>query len=268
MPRRKQSLPDKIIGFLKDNPVADFFERNTDVKTVVIILLTIIVISWLGLFKLGPITLSNDNTLTVMGSYSTQEYNRVATFIATISDTSTDKDALIKAINERSVEMTEKVKEFGIDQIDIKTTNNYIYQVQDPEILRQYRGASPVWQAGTSVEIKVRDLNKVGDLTLLLTGFNNTEVFGPSYSLDEKDIDEAAMLSEAVNNAKNKARYLADAQNKKVGRIISIEELSGPTFDPFGGQVLGIASGGGSPEFSPGATKVTKVVKVTFKLLR
>lgn len=268
MPRRKADISYKIRRYLSDNPVVDFLKDNPAVKTAFYITVLLVVLSWLGLFRLGPIIHSENDTISVTGSYSTQEYNRVATYIATISNTGTNRDDLINDINERSVELIESAKDFGVDQLDIKTTNNYIYQVQDPETLRRYRQGQTVWRAGTSVEIKIRDVNKVRDFNILLNTFTNTEIYGPNYSLDEQDVDEALMLSEAVKDAVDKAKFIAEDQNKILGRMVSIEEVSGMSYMPYGGEVLGLGSGGGdSIESSPGATKVTKTVRVKFRLL-
>jgi len=265
MPRRKIRKLLRLKNFLKDNLVLAFLYDNPEVKTAIYILMIVSALSFLGFFRFGPIKISDDNTLTVIGTFSTQEYNRVATYIVTISGTGTEKGTLIKEVNEKTVEIIESAKDFGINHVDIKTTNNYIYEVQDPAILKTFRTEQKVWKAGTSVEIKLKDLNKAEDFTILLTSFSNTELYGPTFSLDEKDMDEAMMLSEAVKVAKKKAIYLTDDQNKRLGKIISIEEISGLAYRAYG-DVLGLGSVGGSSDYSPGSTKVTKTVKVKFKL--
>ncbi len=265
MSRRKKFKLSSLKEILKIKYLQDFFYDNPEVKTIFYTLILITAFSLLGVFKIGSIKISDDNTLTVIGNFSTQEYNRVAAYIVSISDTGTEKNDLINEINNKTVKIAEHAKDFGIDQADIKTTNNYIYRVQDPEILRKYPTKQDVWKAGTSIEIKLRDLNKAGDFTILLTSFNNTELYGPNYSLDEKELDEAMMLSKAVNDAKVKAMYMAEAQNTRLGRIVSIEEINGLSYRSYG-DVLGIGSGGGTSEYLPGATKVTKTVKVKFKL--
>jgi len=265
MPRRKKYKSSKLADLLKNNPLSDFVYHNPEIKTFLYILIIVSAFSLLGVFRIGSVTIYDDNTLTVMGTFSTQEYNRVATYIVSASEIGTEKDSLINTLNNKTIDITEASKDFGVDHVDIKTTNNYIYKVQDPEILKRYRTNQEVWKAGSSIEIKLRELNKTGDFTILLTGFSNTELFGPNYSLDEKDLDEAMLLSEAVENAKEKATYLADDQNKRLGKIVSIEEISGLSFRSYG-DVLGLGSGGSFSEHTPGATKVTKTVRVKFKL--
>jgi len=245
--------------------VWDFLYDNPEIKSFLYILIIISLFSLLGVFRIGSVKITDDNTISVMGTFSTQEYNRVATYIASVSEIGTKKDLLINTINNKTIDIAESAKDFGVNHVDIKTTNNYIYKVQDPEILRKYSTNQDVWKAGSSIEIKLRDLNKAGDFTILLTDFSDTELFGPNYSLDEKDLDEAMMLSVAVENAVEKATYLADNQNKRLGKIISIEEISGLSIRSYG-EILGIGSRGGFSEHAPGATKVTKTVKVRFKL--
>jgi len=250
--------------FFSVNSLTELLNKYPVLKKALLVILAISLLANLGLIRLGTIKTVEENTLTVVGSYTTEESNKIATYVATISGQDTDKEKLSDLLNVKSSQLINDLKEFGIDMKDIETTNNYIYEIEDPEVLKRYRVGQTVWEAGTSLEIILRDVEKVSDLSTLLTSMDKVEIYGPTYSLDEKDQNQAFMLSRAVDDAKEKARFVSKEQKKLLGKMIRIEELSGQAFTAYG-DVLGFG-GGGSTDFAPGTTRLIKTVKVTFKL--
>ena len=178
-----------------------------------------------------------------------------------------DKETVISNVSKTGNDLKILLLEFGFEESDIKTSNNYIFEKDESQSVRYLGVNQKGWIGGTSVEVSLKDLNKVGEFSKTLSKLAGLEVYGPTYSLDQDTINESKLLSAAVNDAKQKALYIAKSQNKRLGRVLSIEEVAGNTFGVYG-EVLGM--GGGSEvddqSFFPGSTKIVKNVKVKFVL--
>ncbi len=255
----KNKHTQKIWLFLKSDPI---------LRNVLIALVAFAIFTNLSLLRLGPVTLSQEKFINVIGTYTSVENNQIATYVVTVSRTGQNKDVVTGELSGDIKSMTELVKNFGIDPLDIKTTSSYVYQLDDQvaPVVNQKGLAQPkLWRASNSLEIKLKDINRVSELSALISSQPNVEVFGPDYYLDEEKIDEARMLANAIDAAEDKALFIAKNKGKSLGKIISIEEL-GRSSSVFNGNILGMGSGGEGDEFQPGSTKITKTVQVKFEL--
>lgn len=246
--------------------IKDRIQANSSIIKVVVFLLLVSIFSLLGLFRLNVVTLSGERHITVVGTFYGREENKVARFTATVTETNVNKELAVDAVNKKTANLVEAVKNFGVDPQDIKTTNYMVYRYDDTRYLPNNRTQTEqVWHASNSIDIEYRNIAKSGELASLITGLENTEIYGPTYSLDYKALDEARMMTEAVNDAKEKAGFIANNQNMRVGKIISIEESGISNVYPYS-QVLGSSSAESSDQFSPGMSDIEKKVTVKFSL--
>ncbi|KKT11998.1 MAG: 26 kDa periplasmic immunogenic protein [candidate division WWE3 bacterium GW2011_GWB2_43_22] len=206
-------------------------------------------------------------TISVSGSSTSQVKNQIASYSLTIEVSDADKAKAVEALTERSKNVVQMIKDFGIPEEDIETTSLNIYQRQDSV----YRGGVTTyelgdWFASYTVNTKLRDLSKSDDLTALLATVEKASMWGPNLTIDDEMIDEEALLNAAIEDARSKASAIAAGLGKKLGRAVQINEGSAQYI--YGGvkynEALG-AGGGGIP-VEPGSTSTYKNVTVIFEL--
>lgn len=252
---------------LKD--LAKYLKKHPVVRNTIIVLVIFGIFTNLRILKLGPVVLSQEKFITVIGTHASVENNQVANFVVTVSRTGTNKDEVSTQVNSAARDIVEIVKNAGVEAIDVKTTNNVVHQVENP-IQPAFNNTvnavvSNNWRASTSIEVKLRDVSKVGEFTSVVGNYTGVEIFGPNYYLDEDQVDESRMLVNAIAAAEEKAKFVARNNGKMLGKIISIEELGKSTAMPYG-TILGYEAFGDNSGFAPGSTRVTKTVEVSFEL--
>ena len=206
-------------------------------------------------------------TISVSGSSTSQVKNQIASYSLTIEVSDADKAKAVEALTERSKNVVQMIKDFGIPEEDIETTSLNIYQRQDSV----YRGGVTTyelgdWFASYTVNTKLRDLSKSDDLTALLATVEKASMWGPNLTIDDEMIDEEALLNTAIEDARSKASAIATGVGKKLGRVIQINE--GSVQYMYGGVKYdaGLGAGGGGIPVEPGSTSTYKNVTVIFEL--
>lgn len=214
-------------------------------------------VSW-GRFKVLP-----GETITVTGEAKTQLKNQVAIFSAGVSEVSDNKDKAISEVNQKVEKIIEAVKAFGIPAEDIKTQNLSVYQ-QEETYSEEGRQKSRLgqWRVNNTIEVKLKEIEKAGELADLLTQSGANNVYGPSFSIEETTAEENALLGEAIKNAQTKAETIAKAGKRRLGKILNVTEGNQTSFYPLrAGEGLG-----GAAPVEPGSQTIQKTVTVTFEV--
>jgi hypothetical protein len=81
--------------------------------------------------------------------------------------------------------------------------------------------------ARNTVEIRVDDLMKLGDVLDAVVSSGATMIHGLRFDVKQREQVEAAALQSAVKNAMVKSQAIALGAGRAVDRILKIEELSG-----------------------------------------
>lgn len=207
-------------------------------------------------------------TISVSGSSTSQIKNQIASYSLTIEVSDKDKAKAVEALSQRAKDVVQLIKDFGIPEEDIETTSLNVYQRQDSV----YRDGVTTyelgdWYASYTINTKLRDLTRSDDLTALLATVEKASMWGPNLTIDDKTIDEEALLSAAIEDARSKATAIATGIGKKLGRVVMINEGSAQYM--FGGVRYDMASGmggGAGIPVEPGSTSTYKNVTVVFEL--
>lgn len=207
-------------------------------------------------------------TISVSGSSTSQIKNQIASYSLTIEVSDKDKAKAVEALSQRAKDVVQLIKDFGIPEEDIETTSLNVYQRQDSV----YRDGVTTyelgdWYASYTINTKLRDLTRSDDLTALLATVEKASMWGPNLTIDDKTIDEEALLSAAIEDARSKASAIATGIGKKLGRVVMINEGSAQYM--FGGVRYDMASGmggGAGIPVEPGSTSTYKNVTVVFEL--
>lgn len=118
----------------------------------------------------------------------------------------------------------QKISSFGITKDAIKTTALDLQMEFDYANGKQTpRG----YVARNTVEIRVDDLMKLGDVLDAVVTSGATMIHGLRFDVKQRDQIAATALQSAVKNATTKAQAVAAGASRAVDRILKIEELSG-----------------------------------------
>ncbi|GIW66955.1 MAG: SIMPL domain-containing protein [Candidatus Parcubacteria bacterium] len=158
------------------------------------------------------------------------------------------------------------LKEQEIDDKDIKTENysitpKYDYSISPSRIIG--------YTINQNLSVKVRDLNKIGNILngVVQQGANN--VYGPYFTVDEPEVYLAKAREKAILNAKQKAEIIAKTAGLKLGKIININEYSIPQTiysysNGFGGFVDSELEK--VPQIKPGSQEIETKITITFEI--
>jgi uncharacterized protein YggE len=211
----------------------------------------------------GKIEFLPASTITVTGQAKREEASQIASFSVSVTASNDNKQTAIDEVNTKMADIIQKVKDFGIDEKDLKTQNVSVYESPEVEILiypPQKRGLR--WTASNSLEIKLKDASQASQLADLLNATGATSVSGPNFTLDNTQEAEVALLEKAIANARQKAEKVAQASGRRLGKIITVSE---------GGSPMGIypmleRAVDTTTPIEPGTETVYKSVTVIFEL--
>ena len=198
---------------------------------------------------------------------------------------------LQKKNSEKSNAIISFLKEQGIDEKDIKTEyynispRSQYYSCPPIPILQgessvgfvesgeafPIRSCPPSEIIGYTIQqslsVKVRDLNKVGDVLAGVVERGANNVYGPSFTVDTLDVLQNQAREKAVAQAREKAQALAKAGGFRLGKIVSIQEgFSMPYPMPFSAQYEKGIGGGIAPDIEPGSQEITSQVTLIYEI--
>lgn len=159
--------------------------------------------------------------------------------------------------------VVEAIKAAGIKAEDIKTTGYSIYQTYDYVLEKQ---SAPYFIANNTVNIKVKDITKVGAIIDTATAAGANTVNGIRFTIadDSKVYGEALKL--AMADAKGKATAIMGTYGKTPGLPYSVTEVSnggGLFYDYLPGKGGDVAMEASTP-IESGVITITANVTVSY----
>lgn len=182
----------------------------------------------------------------------------------------TEKLTAAEAVEENTTEtqaLIEAIQAFGIDPQDIRTTNFSIWPVDqfDPATGRPTGEKS--YAVDNTVYVTVRELDGLGDLldTAVQAGANT--VNSVQFDVADKDAALQEARIEAMKDAEEQARQLAEAAGLSLGEVQSINFVDNqyPIFDGKGGGG-GVAAEAAAVPIQPGQLTFTVSVNITYAI--
>ena len=215
------------------------------------------------------------NTISVSGHGEVSAVPDTATFtFSVVSEKATVAQAQADATTKANAATT-YLKDAGVDEKDIKTTDYSVYPQYDyqttvcpqggycsgKQVLRGY-------QVRQTTTVKVRDTKKAGDLLTGVAGKGATEVSQLNFTFDDPDKVQSDARAKAIADAKTKADALAKALGVSIVRVVSFEESGyNPPIYAYGKGVATADSAAPTPpEISVGQNKVTDDVTVVYEI--
>lgn len=127
------------------------------------------------------------------------------------------------------------------------------------------------YESSETVQVKVRDIDKSGDIVSGLTSAGIGEVNGPEFSVDNPDVLKAEARRLAIEDAKEKAKILKNDLGVKLVRIISFNEGGDyPIYYGMGGDQMSRMETKATPapeiNFSTGEQKIISNVSIVYEI--
>jgi uncharacterized protein YggE len=223
-----------------------------------------------------PSTSKNTISMTAQGQVTATP--DLATVNIGVSSTGTTAKQVQDDMTSKVNQITDFVKQQGINPKDITTSNFSVYASPTfyPPVGIGGGGItkSSGYQGNESITVKVHGVDQSTDtLSKILGGAvtnGSNEIQGVNFSFSDPDNQKQQARTQAIDKAKQKAQELADETGLKLGRVVSVadNDNSYPVPLPFA-----LNSGSGvsapasvAPNVEPGSQDVTASVTVVFEV--
>jgi len=257
------------------------------IAMAVVALALVASIGWAGVWLWGPVaspaaaqTTTESaavhdpaQTITVVGQGSvsiTPDIARVSVGVETSAGTVSEA----VAENARQMEaILAALKDIGIAEKDIQTTNYSVYMERYPESVALVAGseaseAKALYRVSNMVNVIIRELDKVSAVLdgVIAAGANN--IWGVSFDLDDPDAAQAEARAKAMANARARAEALAALSEVKLGPVMAVSEVIGGNVYPAAIAVERAAMAWGGGAISPGEVEVSYQVQMSYFIER
>ncbi|HVX90232.1 MAG TPA: SIMPL domain-containing protein [Candidatus Paceibacterota bacterium] len=183
------------------------------------------------------------NTITVTGQGQASVAPDIATITYTVSETGATVSEAQNAATEKSNAALTAVTGLGVDEKDIRTVSyNVNPQYEEtpcggvnacPKYLPPANQRIVGYEVSETIAVKVRDLDKTGDVLQTLGGLGVQNIYGPDLGLDNPNAGQDAARANAIANAKKEAQTLAAQLGVHLVRIVSFNDNQGGVVYPM-----------------------------------
>ncbi len=159
--------------------------------------------------------------------------------------------------------VTDFIKSSGVEIKDIKTTYYNLYPKYDYVNGRQISAGYTLSQ---TLEVKIRDLKKTGEILTGAVVRGANQVSGVEFFVDDPDNLKAQAREQAFGKAQTKAQELAKLAKVRLGKVITFSESFSGQPPIFLEKSLGYGGGGPAPDIQSGSQEITVSVNVVFEI--
>lgn len=163
----------------------------------------------------------------------------------------------------------------GIDKKDIKTeyyniSPRYQYFSCPPvpfgaEVVRSCPPSEIIgYSISQSVLVKVRNLDKVGNVIAGVVDNGANTVSGPNFTIDDPIALENQAREEAIKQAREKAKAMARAGGFRLGKLISIQEGFISPFPVY--SRVEVKDSGSAPTVEPGSQEIQVNITLVYEI--
>jgi len=211
-----------------------------------------------------PVAAADGTLLSVSARAEASRVPDVASLSTGVVTQAADANAALKANSAQMAKVVATIRAAGVAERDVQTSGisiqpQYRYAENQPPVITGY-------QASNTVNIKVRDIGKLGEVLDALVASGANQVNGPSFEIDQPEAvyDEARQA--ALKLAQARAAMYAQSLGLRVRRIVSISEGGG--FQPPMPMMKAMAMDARmeSAPVSPGETTLGASLDVVFEL--
>lgn len=258
----------------------NFEIKNTiTVLTTVVAVLLVSLIAWVSVDLFNKIKTTNNipaaNTITV--SATSEVYAKPDLALSVFSVLSEAK-TVGEAMQDNTAKMNAiiaLVKNQGVEDKDIKTINFSVYpRYEWYDIKNCSSSYCPSgervlvgYEVSQSLQVKMRDLTKVGGIIEGVVEAGANQVGDLQFTVDNEDALKEEARNNAIEEAKNKAKILAENLDIRLVKVISFSEsgvFPAPYYSASVKEAVGV--GGGAPDIQTGENKTSVTVTLTYQI--
>ena len=222
------------------------------------------------------------NIISVSGNGEVFAVPDLATFSVTVTEEAKEVKDAQKVATKKTNDIIAYLKKAGVEEKDIKTTSYNVYPkyewIQETCLAGQRcpggKQEMTGFEVSQSVEVKVRDTEKAGDILSGVGNLGANNVSGLNFTIDDEDALKAEARAKAITDAEGKAEELAEQLGVSIVRIVGFNEDGGgyPIMYAKRESMMAMdASGMGgavppSPELPMGENKIVSNVTITYEI--
>ena len=209
---------------------------------------------------------SDGTLLSVSSRAEARKAPDIATFSAGVVTQAADGNAALRQNAEQMNRVLAAIKAAGVADKDVQTsgislTPQYRYEENQPPRITGY-------QASNTVNVKLREVAKMGKVLDALVASGANQVNGPSFGIDDPEpLYDRARL-DALKAARARAETYAGALGVRVRRIVSISEGGAAMPSPMPRMAMMKAEAYDSTPVAAGESSVSVNLDVVFELGR
>ena len=162
-----------------------------------------------------------ERRVTVQGHGKVSAVPDLARLGIAVSEEGTSVEAVTQQVRRKMDAVMKVLKEQGIAEKDLRTQ---VYRVVPKMEWKNGRSNRIGVTVSNQLEVKIRDLKKIGTVLTLVQDAGANEIAGPAFEIEHPQELERQALSLALQDAKAKAAVLAQAGGASVGEILTIDE--------------------------------------------
>ena len=209
---------------------------------------------------------SDGTLLSVSSRADARKAPDIATFSAGVVTQAADGNAALRQNAEQMNRVLAAIKAAGVADKDVQTSGislnpQYRYEENQPPRITGY-------QASNTVNVKLREVAKMGKVLDALVASGANQVNGPSFGIDDPEpLYDRARL-DALKAARARAETYAGALGVRVRRIVSISEGGAAMPSPMPRMAMMKAEAYDSTPVAAGESSVSVNLDVVFELGR
>jgi len=256
-----------------------FFSRgyNQVLGTIALIALVVSLSAYAYLtWQQSEYMYSGPTTISVSGEGEVVAIPDIGKFSFTVTESGVDAATALEASGSKINKAIADLKAAGVEEKDIKTENYNLYPKfkyeNRPCIAGSFCGGEQIpdgFEVSQSIAVKVRDLDKAGEL-LSMVGGQVTNVSGLEFTIDDDSALQNEARSLAIADAKAKAKILAKDLGVTLDKMVGYNEgdYSAPApYNRSSDDMMAFSEAKfEGPELPLGENKTTSVVTLTYQI--
>lgn len=216
------------------------------------------------------------STITVSGTGEVLAVSDIASLYINLSKEGKTAKEAQDLLNVEIEKVLKYLKNQNITEKDIKSeygglNPKYSYEqiaclsypcpTKDPKIIG--------YTATQSITVKVRLVDSASEIRTGLADIEVTNISGPTFSIDDEEGFKDEARSKAIQDAREKAKVLADDLGVRLGKISNFSENSGGYYPMYSTKAMmsdSVESSAGAPVLPKGENKITSNVSITYEI--
>ena len=211
-----------------------------------------------------PASSQPSHTISVTGNGLAYGAPDIAVAQIGVQSRNPDPAAALDDANAKMTAILAALKELGVADKDIQTSDFSVYAQQDIDSQSGQPKGTITYIVDNTVSITMRDLTKVGQVLgkVVAAGANN--IYGVSYTVSDQSKLEAEARDKAMADAKARAEQLAKAAGVTLDQPMTISEYSNGPQLGMRADLAKSAAGGSSVPVSSGQIQVSLQINITY----